>query len=160
MWEKADLKSLLEKLELVSAVWLYASYMDCPLWSLLPTHIQLFWWGSGCSKSNANVRQVRFQFTNIPYYDTLNPGKKFVKTWGMPTKFRKKKNSGKRCLPLHLPNTAKRALGIQAWRVSVSFVGRCALWDRKWAPSLEWQPCLCLLYGNIVIIWYSVPIIA
>ena len=29
---------------------------------------------------------------------------------------------------------------IQASRVSVSFVGHCALWDRKWAPSLEWQP--------------------
>ena len=43
---------------------------------------------------------------------------------------------------------------IQASRVSVSFVRRCALWVRKWAPSLEWQPYLCLLYGNIVIIWY------
>ena len=47
---------------------------------------------------------------------------------------------------------------IQASRVSVSFVKSCALWDRKWAPSLEWQPYLCLLYGNIVTIWYEVPI--
>ena len=54
--------------------------------------------------------------------------------------------------------TAGVFLCIQASRVSVSFVGRCALWDRKWAPSLEWQPYLCLLYGNIVIIWYEVPI--
>ena len=40
---------------------------------------------------------------------------------------------------------------IQASRVSVSFVGRCALWDRKWAPSLEWQPYLCLFTGILLL---------
>ena len=29
---------------------------------------------------------------------------------------------------------------IQASRVPVSFVWRSALWDRKWAPTLRWQP--------------------
>ena len=33
-------------------------------------------------------------------------------------------------------------LAMQASRVYVSFVGCCALWDSKWAPSLWWQPYL------------------
>ena len=37
---------------------------------------------------------------------------------------------------------------------SFYFVVRNASWDRKSAPSLEWQSYLCLLYTSIVIIWY------
>ena len=39
-------------------------------------------------------------------------------------------------------------------RVSVSFMVRSVSWDRKWAPSLSPLRHICLLYANIVMIWY------
>ena len=53
---------------------------------------------------------------------------------------------------VQLSSFARLCSRIQASRVSVSFVVCSASWDRKWAPSLEWQTFLCLLYTNISII--------
>ena len=55
-------------------------------------------------------------------------------------------------LTILIISSTNRSSSIQASRVSVSFVVCSASWDRKRAPSLEWQPFLCLLYANISII--------
>ena len=60
--------------------------------------------------------------------------------------------SNARCFYLSMGNPLAVKGLIQASRVLVSFVVRSTSWDREYAPSLKWQPYLCLRYVNIVII--------